>query len=105
MQAKDFAVMISNLGFSPLDVAQLWGTAEDRVVEWMHGEKEIPFAMWWILLPLRDERVFSTVQQIVETSESNSPIIRGYPYAAATARSYEIDAQRCLRLSRSRDQL
>lgn len=39
----------------------------------MHGEREIPFAMWWILLPLRDERVFTTVQEIVEKHTSIRP--------------------------------
>jgi hypothetical protein len=73
MSGDEFAAELGETGIGPGDFAQMWGTKQGKVMDWITGAGEVPFALRWILPLLRRAGAIEEAQKIVAENISYKP--------------------------------
>lgn len=73
MTGDEFAAELAETGIPLTDFAQMWGTKQDRVVQWIQGEAEVPFPLRWVLKMLRRPEAVEQARSIVAENVSYKP--------------------------------
>lgn len=73
MTGDEFAADLGELDIMPGDFAQMWGTKQGKVMDWITGAAEVPFALRWILKLLRRPGAIEEAQKIAAENLTYKP--------------------------------
>lgn len=73
MTGDEFAADLAEVDIGPADFAMMWGTKQGKVMDWITGAAEVPFALRWILKLLRLPGAVDMAQKIVAENVTYKP--------------------------------